>query len=63
MFEEINWALVAPIFVIQLILQIIAIVDLVRNDEPRGPKPMWAIIIIVGSLLGPVAYFIFGRRQ
>ncbi|MBO8157797.1 MAG: PLDc_N domain-containing protein [Bacillaceae bacterium] len=60
---QINWALLAPLIVIQVILMIVAIIDLVRIEKTNGPKWLWAIIIIFVNVLGPILYFILGRRQ
>lgn len=60
---EVNWGLIAPLLVIQGILIIIALTDLIRNEHPNGPKWMWALIICLVSMLGPVLYFVVGRRQ
>jgi hypothetical protein len=47
-------------------LKIAALVDLVRRpaDQVRGPKPRWAVAIVVINSLGavPIAYFRYGRR-
>jgi len=61
----IDWKLLLPVIAVQLILMIVALIDLARNESSRvrGPKWLWAILIIAGELLGPVAYFIFGRRN
>ena len=50
-----------PILVVQLLLMIEALVDLARREKTRGPKWVWALIILFGELLGPIVYFIFGR--
>jgi hypothetical protein len=60
---DINWALIAPILIIEFILLLVAIVDLVKTKETNGPKWLWALIIVLVSILGPVLYFIFGRRS
>jgi drug/metabolite transporter (DMT)-like permease len=54
---------IIPIVLLQLILMIVALVDLVRREKTRGPKWIWAIIIILGELLGPIVYFIIGREE
>lgn len=59
---DFNWALIAPLLVVQLILAIVALIDLVRIHATNGPKWMWALIIIFINMVGPVIYFIFGRR-
>lgn len=61
--ESINWQLLAPIIVIQFILIVVAVVDLVKVKETNGPKWLWAVIIVIGSIIGPVLYFIIGRKK
>ncbi|MCU1805974.1 PLD nuclease N-terminal domain-containing protein [Cytobacillus firmus] len=61
--ESINWAIIAPIVIIQLILMAVAIIDLIKIEKANGPKWMWALVIIFINLLGPIIYFIFGRRS
>ncbi|MEK5444827.1 MULTISPECIES: PLDc N-terminal domain-containing protein [unclassified Fredinandcohnia] len=59
----INWALIAPIIVIQLILLVTAIVDLARSEETNGPKILWVFVILLVSILGPILYFVIGRKR
>jgi hypothetical protein len=55
---------IIPLVLLQLILLIVALVDLVRREKTRWlPKWAWAIIIIFGELVGPIIYFIFGREE
>ena len=61
--ENINFAILLPILIIQLILLIVAIIDLVRVDHTKGPKWMWALIIIFVNIIGPIIYFVVGRRN
>ncbi|MRG87521.1 PLD nuclease N-terminal domain-containing protein [Salinibacillus xinjiangensis] len=61
--EDINWALIAPLIIVEMILLAVALIDLIRIEETNGPKWVWAVICIFISLIGPVLYFIFGRRQ
>ena len=61
--SEINWSIIAPLLVIQGILMIISLIDLVRSDKLNGPKWLWVLIICFVSMLGPVLYFVLGRRQ
>lgn len=60
---DIPWALIAPVLVIQLILMVVALIDLLKIHATRGPKWLWLVIIIVGTLFGSIAYFIVGRKQ
>lgn len=57
------WAVIAPILIIQLILVIIALVLCLKAEETRGPKWMWVLIILFANLIGPIAFFIIGRRN
>ncbi|ANU22197.1 PLD nuclease N-terminal domain-containing protein [Planococcus donghaensis] len=52
-----------PIFLIQLALMIFALVDLVKNPNPNGPKWMWGIVIVVINLIGPILYLVIGRKN
>ncbi|PJK16437.1 transcriptional regulator [Chryseomicrobium excrementi] len=59
---DIPWALVAPIILLQFILLLVALIDLVRIPATNGPKWLWALIIVFGNIIGPIVYFIVGRR-
>lgn len=61
--NSISWGLILPILIIQLLLLVVAIIDLIRTPQTNGPKWMWALIIVFINILGPIVYFIFGRRQ
>ncbi|MGC8717478.1 MAG: PLD nuclease N-terminal domain-containing protein [bacterium] len=59
-----NWKLLLPILIIQVGLQVFALVDLVRRpkEEIKGPKVLWGIVILAFQMLGPMVYLVFGRR-
>ncbi|MGH2316632.1 PLD nuclease N-terminal domain-containing protein [Planococcus sp. SE5232] len=52
-----------PILIIQLALMIFALVDLIKNPNPNGPKWMWGIFIVVINIIGPILYFVIGRKN
>lgn len=60
---DVNWALIAPILIIQFVLMAIAIFDLVKFEKTNGPKWVWLIIILVLNIVGPILYFVIGRRN
>ncbi|WP_332647459.1 PLD nuclease N-terminal domain-containing protein [Lysinibacillus sp. 54212] len=62
-FEEIPWALIAPLLILQLILLVVALVDLARIHKTNGPKILWVFVIIFVNLIGPILYFIVGRKN
>jgi hypothetical protein len=57
--------LVLPLIVVQLGLMALALRDLLSPDRAvrGGRKPVWAAVIVLGELFGPVAYFLVGRRD
>jgi hypothetical protein len=55
--------LAIPIVLIQLSLQIYALVDLARQPKVRGPKWVWIIIIILGEFIGAIVYLVLGRKE
>jgi hypothetical protein len=59
-------AIVAPLVFLELSLMIFALVDLIRRDESEVrhlPKWGWAIIIVLGELIGPIVYLLIGREE
>jgi hypothetical protein len=52
-----------PILVIQLILLIVSLVDLIRIEKTNGPKWVWVLIILFINIIGPILYFVVGRRN
>lgn len=55
--------LLIPIVVLQLALQIFALIDVARREKTKGPKWIWVLVIVFGEILGSVVYFIFGRDE
>jgi hypothetical protein len=55
--------LIIPIILIELGLLITALVDLIRRPRTNGPKWLWVIIIVLVNLIGPIVYFIVGRKE
>ncbi|MDS9472889.1 PLDc N-terminal domain-containing protein [Sporosarcina pasteurii] len=60
---SIPWNLIWPLIALQFILMAIALIDISRHRRTNGPVVMWVLIIIFINLLGPILYFIFGRRN
>jgi len=52
-----------PVIVLQIALMVVALVDLARRERTRGPKWVWVLVIVLGELLGPVVYLLFGREE
>jgi len=56
---------IAPLIALQLILLIVALVDLIRreSDRVKGPKWVWTLIVIFIGTFGPIIYFLVGRKD
>jgi Phospholipase_D-nuclease N-terminal len=52
-----------PIIALQLILLVAAVLDLARRERTRGPKWMWALIIVFVNVIGPIVYLMLGREE
>ena len=57
--------LVIPLAALELIPLIVALADLIRREPGRikGSKSMWVLIVLLASLLGPILYFVLGRKE
>ena len=57
--------LVLPLAIIQLALLAWGLWDLTRPERVvKGvSKPIWAVIILFISFIGPLLYFLFGREE
>lgn len=65
-----NWStfqqmlpLLIPIVIIEIILLVAGLLDLIKQRTTRGPKWMWAIIILFVQIIGPILYFTLGRKE
>jgi len=53
------------VFLLNIALMAIALVDCLGRDEPprRLPRPLWTVIILAVFLAGPIAWFVAGRPR
>lgn len=59
-----QFRLILPLAIVQLSLQVYCLVHLARRPKvSRGSKPFWAVLIILGGLIGAVAYTAIGRQD
>ena len=63
MFTQVPWGLIWPILLIELILKIVAFVDLSKRRATNGPVILWVFIILLINTIGPILYFTVGRRN
>ena len=55
--------LLIPVVLIQLALMITALVDLARRAQTHGPKWAWLLVIVLINFIGPIIYFVAGRKD
>jgi hypothetical protein len=55
--------LLIPIVLIELALMVIALVDLIRRERTKGPKWVWALVVVLINIIGPIVYLLFGRED
>ena len=55
--------LLIPVILIELVLLLIALIDLLRRQRTRGQKWAWALAIVFIQIFGPIAYLVFGRIE
>jgi len=46
-----------------LVLDIIAIVDLLKSAKDTGKKVLWILLILILPLIGMILYFLLGRQK
>ncbi|KEK09864.1 PLD nuclease N-terminal domain-containing protein [Lysinibacillus sp. FSL M8-0216] len=65
--SQLDWASILPILLpfllVGSILILIALIDLYRNRNRRENVLMWTIIIVFFNTIGPVLYFMIGRKD
>ena len=55
--------LLIPLFFLQLVLTVAALVDIIRNKRTRGPEWVWMLVVIFVATIGPIIYFVAGREE
>ena len=46
-----------------IIPTIVALIDILRNEFSGNNKIVWLLVVLLGSFLGALLYFIIGRKQ
>lgn len=55
--------IILPVIAIGLILVLTALIDLYRHRKTRKNVLLWTLIIIFVNTLGPILYFVIGRKD
>ena len=53
----------ALIGIVVLVLDIIALVDVIKSSVDTGKKVLWVILILVLPIIGMVLYFLIGKKK
>ncbi len=54
---------ILPVIAVGALLVFIALIDLYRNRKTRKNVLVWTLIIIFVNVLGPILYFVIGRKD
>lgn len=53
-----------PLGVLQVVLLVVALVDLVKRERVRGGnKVVWGVVIVLVNIIGPIVYLLAGRLE
>jgi hypothetical protein len=53
-----------PVIILELGLLIFGLVDLSKRENVRGGnKIVWVLVMVFVSIIGPVVYLAFGRKE
>lgn len=55
--------LILPVIAIGMLLVLIALIDLYKHRKTRENVLIWTIIILFANTLGPILYFVIGRKD
>ena len=55
--------LLLPIILIQLVLMVVALLDLIRRPALNGPKWAGVLVVVFINIIGPIVYFIVARKD
>ncbi|AVP47813.1 MULTISPECIES: PLD nuclease N-terminal domain-containing protein [Bacillus cereus group] len=55
--------IILPIIAVGALLVLIAFIDLYRHRKTRKNVLVWTLIILFVNILGPILYFVIGRKD
>lgn len=59
-----NLPLILPVFILEVILAITALIHVLRHPNYRfGNKVIWILVVLFVQIIGPIFYFVFGRGE
>ncbi|PFP78743.1 phosphatidylserine synthase [Bacillus thuringiensis] len=55
--------IILPVIAVGALLVLIAFIDLYRHRKTRKNVLVWTLIILFVNILGPILYFVIGRKD
>ena len=55
--------IILPVIAVGMFLVLIALIDLYRHRKTRKNVLIWTLIILFANTLGPILYFVIGRKD
>ncbi|PEF04158.1 phosphatidylserine synthase [Bacillus thuringiensis] len=55
--------IILPVIAVGALLVLIAFIDLYRHRKTRKNVFVWTLIILFVNILGPILYFVIGRKD
>ncbi|MBJ7968241.1 PLDc_N domain-containing protein, partial [Bacillus cereus] len=55
--------IILPVIAVGALLVLIAFIDLYRHRKIRKNVLVWTLIILFINILGPILYFVIGRKD
>lgn len=55
--------IILPVIAVGALLVLIAFIDLYRHRKTRKNVLVWTLIILFVNILGPILYFVIGRKE
>ncbi|GAB6439034.1 MULTISPECIES: PLD nuclease N-terminal domain-containing protein [Bacillus] len=55
--------IILPVIAVGALLVFIAFIDLYRHRKTRKNVLVWTFIILFVNILGPILYFVIGRKE
>ncbi len=52
-----------PLIILQIAVQLYTLYDLYKRGGAKNNTPVWVVVIILFQLLGPILYFVLGRKE
>jgi len=53
-----------PLFLVEMGLMVIAVIDIVKRERVRGGnKVIWLLVAIFVGVIGPIVYLLFEREE